>query len=69
MAILQIICKDCGAENCLCGWTENSKRQLDFENLNEDESHDLQEKVEIMDEWDCWNGNCPNCGSENVISF
>lgn len=72
--MLQVICKDCKQESFLRGWIDK-KDLIDtkYENLintiTEDELYELEEKGEIKDEWDRWDGKCPECGSNNVISF
>ena len=74
MAMLQVICKDCNEESSLRGWIE--KEDLigtEYENridtITEKELYELEEKGKIKDPWDRWDGRCPVCGSENVISF
>lgn len=74
MAMLQVICKDCGQENSLRGWIEKedligTKYQNLIDTITEDELYALEETGEIKDEWDRWEGNCPVCGSKNVIAF
>lgn len=40
-----------------------------MDSVTEEELCELEEKGEIQDPWDRWDGKCPFCGSENVISF
>lgn len=74
MAMLQVICKDCGEECSLRGWIEKDDLMgTEYENridtITEEELCELEEKGKIKDQWDRWDGRCPVCGSENVISF
>lgn len=69
MAMLQVICKDCHEESSLRGWIEKedligTKYENLMNTITEDELYILQEKGEIKDEWDRWDGKCPECGSE-----
>ncbi|MFR5393477.1 MAG: hypothetical protein ACLTG6_07860 [Roseburia faecis] len=74
MAMLQIVCKDCGAEESLRGWI--AKEDLlgtEYEELmdtiTDEELQSLEKAGKIQDEWDKWDGKCPVCGSKNVITF
>ena len=72
--MLQVECSDCLSTHSLRGYVEKedligTKYENRIETITEDELHDLQEKGEIKDPWERWDGKCPNCGSENVISF
>lgn len=74
MAMLQVICKDCGEENSLRGWVEKEDlRGTKYENLidtiTEEELWELYFKGEVKDPWENWDGCCPVCGSKNVISY
>jgi len=74
MAMLQVRCKDCGLENHLRGWIDkNDLKGTKYEHLmdtiTEEELSLLESMGEISDEWDRWDGCCPDCGSKNVISF
>ncbi len=74
MAMLEVECKDCHEHKSLRGWVEKedligTKYESLIDTITEDELYQLQEKGEIKDEWDRWDGKCPYCGSENVISY
>lgn len=74
MAMLQVVCKDCGDETSLRGWIEKedligTKYEYLMDTITEDELYDLQEKGEIKDPWDRWDETCPVCGSKNVFAF
>lgn len=74
MAMLQVKCKDCHIESSLRGWIEKedligTKYENRMDSITEEELCDLEEKGEIQDPWDRWDGRCPNCGSKNVIAF
>lgn len=76
MAMLQVICKDCGSENHLRGWVEKEDlKGTKYENLidaiTEEELWELERKGEIKDEWDRFDEDpkCPDCGSKNVVSY
>ncbi|MEE1255575.1 MAG: hypothetical protein UHN47_03565 [Lachnospiraceae bacterium] len=74
MAMLQVVCKDCGEESSLRGWIEKedlkgTKYEHLMATITEKELYALEEKGEIKDPWNRWDGKCPDCGSTNVISF
>lgn len=74
MAMLQVICKKCGEETSLRGWIEKedligTKYEDRMDSISEEELYELAENGEIKDEWDRWDGKCPVCGSNKVISF
>lgn len=73
MAMLNVICYDCGYMNALRGWVEKedlkgTKYEDQIDSITEEELFDLAEKGEIKDEWDKFEENpvCPECGSDNV---
>ena len=74
MAILQVECSDCLFTASLRGYVEKedlvgTKYENLIDTITEDELYDLQEKGEIKDPWDRWDGKCPYCGSKNVIAY
>ena len=40
-----------------------------MDTITDEELSELEQAGEIQDEWDKWDGRCPNCGSNDVISF
>lgn len=74
MAMLQVVCKDCGEETSLRGWiVKEDLLGTEYEELmdtiTDEELQSLEEAGKIQDEWDKWDGKCPVCGSKNVIAF
>lgn len=74
MAMLEVECRNCQRHASLRGWIEKedlvgTKYESLQNTITEDELNKLQEAGKIKDEWDQWDGKCPYCGSENVISF
>ena len=76
MAMLQVLCKDCGSENHLRGWIDKedligTKYEYLINSITEKDLDELEQKGEIKDEWDRWEENpvCPDCGSKNVVSY
>lgn len=74
MAMLQVICKDCGVESSLRGYIEKEDlRGTRYENLmntiTEEELNELNQKGEIKDPWERCDESCPVCGSKNIIWF
>lgn len=74
MAMLQIVCKDCGFESSLRGYIIKedligTKYEPLIDTITQEELYELDQKGEIQDEWDRWDGTCPHCKSKNVISF
>ena len=76
MAMLSVICNDCGGMFSLRGWIEkedlkNTPYENKIDTITEDELYQLEEKGKIKDEWDKFEDNpvCPDCGSENVVWF
>lgn len=72
--ILQVYCKKCGNEDSLFGFvTKNDLKGTKYEHLmdtiTDEELSELEQAGKIQDEWDKWDGRCPNCGSNDVISF
>ena len=75
MAMLNIICKDCGYMTSLRGWVEKedligTKYEDMMDSITDDKLSDLEDKGEVKDEWDKFEENpiCPECGSKNIIS-
>lgn len=74
MAVLTVYCKKCKQDNSLCGFIKRSDlKGTKYENrmntITDEELDALEAAGEIQDEWDRWDGKCPNCGSEDVIAF
>lgn len=74
MAMLQVECRDCLSSHSLRGYIEKedligTKYEHLMDTITEDELYALEEKGEVKDPWDRWDGKCPTCGSENVISY
>lgn len=74
MAMLQVICKKCRQESSLRGYVVKedligTKYENLIDTITKEELYDLEQKGEIQDEWDRWDGKCPVCGSSDVISF
>lgn len=75
MAMLNIVCHNCGYMDSLRGWLEKedligTKYEDRMDSITEEELNDLEERGEIKDEWNKFEENpvCPECGSKNVIS-
>ena len=58
-----------GAEKDVKYYILTIHRVFGVKNVTEAELCELEEKGEIQDPWDRWDGKYPFCGSENVISF
>lgn len=76
MAMLTVICNDCGEEYSLRGWCEKDDlKDTPWENkmdtITDEELYKLQEEGKIKDEWDKFLENpiCEECGSKNVRWF
>lgn len=74
MAVLTVYCKKCKHDSSLCGFIQRSDlRGTKYENkmntITDEELDALEAAGEIQDEWDRWDGKCPNCGSEDVTAF
>lgn len=76
MAMLTVICNDCGGMFSLRGWIEkkdlkNTPYEKSMDTITNEQLNELSRKGIIKDEWDKFEENpvCPNCGSKNVVSF
>lgn len=74
MAILTVYCKKCKQDSSLCGFIQKSdlkgtKYESRMNTITAEELDALEAVGEIQDEWDRWDGKCPNCGSDDVIAF
>lgn len=63
MAILTVYCKKCRQDSSLCGFIQKSdlkgtKYESQMNTITDEELDALK-----------WDGKCPNCGSDNVITF
>lgn len=76
MAMLTVICNDCGEMHSLRGWIskedlKNTPYEKIMNKITDEQLKELESKGIIKDEWDKFEENpvCPDCGSKNVVSF
>lgn len=72
--MLQVECMDCHQRASLRGWVEKedligTEYESLMDSITEDELWELEKTGKVKDEWDRWDGKCPSCGSENVVSY
>jgi len=73
MAMLNIVCNNCGHMDSLRGWVEKedligTKYEERMDSITDKELSELEDRGEIQCEWDKFEENpiCPECGSKNV---